>query len=482
MKQLSKDVSNIVKQVGTQYPIKVLQFGGGNFLRAYADWMIDILNAETDFAGAVAVVKPTPHGNYDALKNQDGLFHTQLYSMESGELNKDTRLISCIQRIINPYVEFDDYLALADEQDLRFVISNTTESGIAFVDTDKFDDKPALSFPAKLTQFLFKRFTYFKGDVNKGVIVLPLELIEDNAKTLKQYVFDYIDLWSLGADFKRWLEESNYFYNTLVDRIVTGFPKETAQETWKEIGFQDELLVQGESYYSWVIEVDDASIDSLKQELPFDKTRLNIEFTSDLSAYYDRKVGILNGTHTALVPIGILAGYSYVHEAIEDNEVGDFIELMLKNEVLPRLDLPQENLLSFTQDCLNRFKNPVLQHQLKSIALNSTHKFKTRLLPSLLAYSEVQETVPKRIVFAFACLIRFYKGEWQGKSLPLQDDEAIIVWWDSVWQSTDVVDAVLKEESLWGQDLRMLPDLQDTLSHFLKELETQEVVDILKTL
>ncbi len=298
-------------------------------------------------------------------------------------------------------------------------------------------------------------------------------------------MLDYAELWELGNDFKSWLENSNYFYNTLVDRIVTGFPKDSAQDLWDGFGVQDELLVQGEAYHSWVIEVDDGAVEALKSELPFEQTELNVEFSSSLTPYYDRKVGILNGAHTAMVPMGLLAGYTFVHDAIADDDLGEFIETMLKDEVLPRLDLPQDNLRSFAEDCLNRFRNPVLQHQLKSIALNSTHKFKTRLLPSLVAYSQTHNAAPKKIVFAFACLIRFYKGEWQGQILPVQDDDAIIAWWQSVWQNESpetVAEAVLKEDALWGIDLRTIPDLKNILSDYLEQLESKSIIEIVKSL
>jgi tagaturonate reductase len=463
------------------HPERIVQFGGGNFLRAFVDWMVDILNEQADFASSVVIVKPTPQGDYNALNNQQGLFQVRLHGLQDGQLVTDQRIVSCVTRALNPYTEtgFEAYLRLARQPEIRFIVSNTTEAGIAFNPDDRPDQHPPASFPAKLTQFLYVRFRHFAGATDKGCIVLPCELIEYNGTQLQQFVLQYATLWELEPEFAAWIEAHNVFCNTLVDRIVTGFPPQNSAEVAQQIVYDDRLLVEGEQYHSWIIEAPDW----IQSELPFDKTALNVKIIADSAPYRELKVRILNGAHTAMVAPGYMLGLTTVRESIDHPDLGQFIHELLFEEIIPALNAPELNPEQFAQDVLNRFYNPFIQHRLLSIALNSIPKFKARLLPSLLAYHAQFDQLPPRIVFAFAALLRFYKGEWQGQPIPLKDDEQVIHWLKDQWATQPshqaLAEVVLVQESLWGQDLTRINGLVDLLSASLDNIETHGMVTIL---
>jgi len=448
------------------YPERVVQFGGGNFLRAFVDWIIEILNEETDFASSVVLVKSTA-GTYDALDQQDGLYHTLLQGIQAGELVEESKLITCVNRTLYPYEDFESYLDLARQPDIRFVFSNTTEAGITFVDSDKVTDAPPSSFPAKLTLFLLERYRHFDGASDKGCIIIPTELIVDNGKTLREIILQYADLWSLDSSFIEWVKLHNVFCNTLVDRIVTGFPKGNAEQVFKSLGYKDNLLVAGEIYHSWIIEGDSTLLD----EFPVAKTQtpLNVKIIDDASVYRTIKVRLLNGAHTSIVPIGYLLGIESVRESVEHPALGQFVQDLLKHEVIPSIDgVALEELQSFANDVIDRFRNPHIHHLLIAIALNSTSKFKERLLPSLLGYYTKTGQLPHRIVLAFSALIRFYKGDWQGETIPLKDDAQVLAWFKQQWDESDSVEslvtAVLQNVDLWGQDLSLIDGLFEQVS------------------
>lgn len=459
-----------------RYPERVVQFGGGNFLRGFVDWMIEALNEQTDFASKVVMVKPTPEGNYEALAAQDCLFHVQLHGLEAGEPIVQRKLITCISRVVNPYSDYQVFLALARQPDIRFIVSNTTEAGIAFAPDDRLTDTPPASFPAKLTLFLYHRFQHFEANPDKGCIVLPCELIEHNGERLKQLVLRYADLWQLDTRFGQWLETNNLFCNTLVDRIVTGFPKTDGAAVLKRIGFNDQQLVEAEQYHSWVIEAPPA----LQLELPVHQSNLNVRIIEDIAPYQRMKVRILNGAHTAMMPLGYLTGLETVQQAVEHPWLGEFVRELLYEEILPSLDDPDAGI--FAQDVLNRFHNPFIQHQLLSIALNSISKFRVRLLPSLTAYTANTQRLPHRIVLAFAALLRFYKGEWKGAAIPLKDDPAMIASIQTAWQSGSalsvMVENILTNDLLWGQDLTRIEGLADLVSAYLAEIEVKNIQNL----
>ena len=452
------------------YPIRIMQFGGGNFLRAFADWMIEELNEKTAFNGTVAVVKPTERGTYKALRQQDGLFHVILNGVKEGNFFTQKKLITCVQQVVHPYQEWEAYLKLAENPELRFIISNTTEAGIAFNNTDTYDACPPHEFPAKLTRWLYHRFEYFAGDNSKTCIFLPLELVAQNGDLLKKCMLQYAELWKLGQDFKNWINAQT-FCNTLVDRIVSGFPKEKAAHLQKKLGVKDDLMVVGEYYHSWIIEAPKP----IQKELPFSATDLNVKFVDDLDIHRKIKVRILNGAHTSMVSVGYLAGARTVLEVMENTAVHSFIEKELLEEILPILDFREKEKQAFTQDVLNRFRNPALQHQLLDIALNSTSKFVSRLLPSLIDYYQNFEKIPPRIAFVLAALIRFYKGTWKGEKIPLKDAPERLVYFNKIWtqygESLEKLSAeVLGNSDLWGMDLTEINGLKEMVTHYLVKI------------
>ncbi|MHA6279682.1 tagaturonate reductase [Salinimicrobium sp. CAU 1759] len=470
MERLNRKNSGLSQQL----PLKILQFGEGNFLRAFVDYLIDKLNKEAGFNAGVAVVQPIDAGLVDLLNEQDGLYNLFMRGVKGGKEIQEKRTINCIQKSLNPYRDYSAYLDLATEEELQFLISNTTEAGIAFDETDELEKEPHNSFPAKVTALLYKRFQYFNGAADKGLTIIPCELINYNADNLKKIILQYVELWNLGENFKKWIEESNSFHNTLVDRIVPGYPRAEIDEYQSQLEFQDKLIVTAEVFLLWVIEGGEA----LKAKIPFDKIDENVLIVEDIQPYRTRKVRILNGAHTTMVPFALLSGKETVKETVDDDFTGKFVKNAIFEEINPTLDLAKEELNSFASEVLDRFRNPFIKHQLASIALNSVSKFKVRVLPSLREYQERKSALPVRLTFAFACLIRFYKGEWRGEKLPVQDDQQIINFFSSVWKKDDLeelTEEVLKKEDYWGQDLTAVPELKEQIVLALEELEDKGV-------
>ena len=482
MQKLNRQTTNKPKTL----PLKVMQFGGGNFLRAFVDWMIQVLNNETDFHGGVAIIKPTERGDYQELKSQDGLFTVVLDGIKNGELVAEKTLVDCVQKVVNPYSEWESYLELAKNPNIRFIVSNTTEAGIMFNAADVLEDNPPKEFPAKLTIWLYHRFQYFGNDITKGCIFLPCELIEDNGATLKSVILEYAEHWNLHSDFVNWIYTANYFCSTLVDRIVSGYPADRAENIQSELDYEDNLLVAGEYYHSWVIKAPEF----VKKELPVANTDLNVEFVDDLVSYREMKVRILNGSHTSMVPVGYLAGFRLVKDVMDDEFVSRFIETLLMQEIIKTLDFPDAVLHKFVQDVLDRFRNPLLKHQLISISLNSTSKFVARLLPTLTDYYVAQGSLPKRIVFGLSALIRFYKGEFNGEKIELNDDAKVLNFFASNWgkyESNDLkmnilVGVILSNTSVWGKDLTRFEGLVEMVTQNIISIENNGVLATLKTL
>ncbi|WZL89583.1 tagaturonate reductase [Salinimicrobium sp. 3283s] len=470
MERLTRKNSGLTENL----PIKVIQFGEGNFLRAFVDYLIDKLNKEAGFDAGVAVVQPINAGLVEMLNEQDGLYNLFMRGVKGGKEIQEKRTISCIRKSLNPYDDYSAYLNLATEKELQFLISNTTEAGISFDGNDKFEKVPHNSFPAKVTALLWKRFQHFKGDPAKGLTIIPCELINHNADNLKKIILDYVELWDLGKDFRGWIENSNSFHNTLVDRIVPGYPRAEIEEYQNQLEFEDKLIVTAEVFLLWVIE----GGRELKEKIPFHKINENVLIVDDIQPYRTRKVRILNGAHTTMVPFAILSGKETVKETVDDDFTGKFVKNAIFEEINPTLDLAEEELDSFASEVLDRFRNPFIKHQLASIALNSVSKFKVRVLPSLLEFQKRKSTLPTRLTFAFACLIRFYKGEWKGEKLPVQDDAQIIDFFSKIWENSNfesVAGEVLKKEEYWGQELTAVPGLNDQVAVALKELEEKGV-------
>ena len=456
-------------------PIKVMQFGGGNFLRAFVDISIQKINNATNFNAGVAVIKPTARGDYQELKSQDGLFSVQLEGYENNTFVQDLTVVDCIQKVINPYSEWQKYIDLSKTPKLRFIISNTTEAGIVFNSNDAFDHTPPKEFPAKLTVWLFHRFTHFDGALDKGCILLPVELIDKNGEALKQCILQYADHWSLSDAFKNWISEACIFYNTLVDRIVSGYPKDKIEEIEAKLGFKDQLAVAGELYQSWLLE----GPDDILNEFPFNKTDLNIELVSDLESYRNLKVRILNGAHTSMVPVAYLLGERLVKDAMKNTQVANFIHQVLMSEVLETLDFPQDYKEQFANDVVNRFKNPALNHKLISISLNSTSKFVTRLLPSLKDYLKIKGSLPTNITFALSALIRFYEGSFNNDKINLNDTTSILEYFSNIWKQfrkndidlNTLTTRLLGNSHIWQEDLNQITGLTNMVYKNLSNIE-----------
>lgn len=421
----------------------VLQFGTGNFLRGFVDSFIDSLNKQGLYDGKIVIVSPTDSATIQKINAQNGKYHLILRGIDNGKEVCEQTQISAISRAVNPYRDFDSFLSLAENPDLRFIISNTTESGICFDDSCRFHDKPAASFPGKLTQFLYQR--YQSG--LSGFVIFACELIDHNGNELRHCVLKYADKWNLETDFIRWIDTENIFCNTLVDRIVTGFPKEEAEQIFAEIGCRDELLDTAEPYHLWVIDGD------FEKELPLQKGGFNVIWADDVSPYKKMKVRILNGSHTSLVFPSLLCGVESVGESLKDSLLNDYLNTCLFDYILPTLGETQENR-QFASSVLERFANPYIRHLWKSISLNSISKFTARVLPTITDYREKNRDFPKLLVFSLACLIKYYKENEPS------DSKAVVEY----IKSHDIGD-ILSNAYLWGTDLSdMIALVNDSLA------------------
>lgn len=416
-------------------PERVIQFGEGGFLRGFVDWILQITNEVSDFNGSVVVVQPIQQGMCDMLESQDCVYTHVMRGLKDGVPTVDKKIIDVISRTVKPYSDWNAYLALAENPDFRFVVSNTTESGIAFCDTDTEASAPNVTFPAKVAILLKKRF-----DLGlRGFIFLPCELINKNGETLRQYILKYADLFGYGDDFKRFVENDNVFCNTLVDRIVTGYPRDEKIE----LGYTDNMLNTSELFHLWVIE----GGNGITKEIPFDKTGLNIIFTDNLERYRTRKVRILNGAHTSMIPYAMLENIETVGDCMDDANMCDFVKHCVYDEIIPTLDLPKDELLSYANDVFERFRNPYIRHLCASISLNSVSKFKVRVLPSLLEYIKRTGKNPEYLLTSFAKLIEFYKTDMTN------DDPEV-----TAFMKNASVKEILANTSLWDEDLSFLTD------------------------
>lgn len=432
--------------------IKVIQFGEGNFLRAFFGYALDVLNKQNHYQGGIGLIQPIKNGMIEELKKQGGAYTLFLNGLQKNKIYQKSYLINNIVQMINPYNDFDSYLSLSKIKSLQLIVSNTTESGIAFCKTDHFDDKPPSSYPAKLTRFLWERFDYFNGSEKVGLHILPCELINHNADILKQCILKYIDLWNLNIDFKLWVENSLYFHNTLVDRIVPGYPTGNVIYYADKLTYIDDLMVVAEPFFLWIIEGND----KLKSILSISTKDLDLKIVKDLQPYRTRKVLILNGAHTAIVPLSILYGNETVLQTMENSFTSDFITNTIYEEIIPNIKMNKKELIEFAENVFDRFKNPFIKHYLNSIALNSISKFKVRVLPSIVKYYSVNNRYPKRLSFSMACLIVFYRGKWEDRNLNIQDDPEILLFFKNAWKIKNIHElskTILGNQSLWGEKL-----------------------------
>ena len=450
---------------------KIIQFGGGNFLRAFVGWMIQRLNHATTFAGGIILVKSLPGGRYQTLLNQGGLYHVLSQGVMNGEKTSQIELINNITEIIHPHEEWDSFLSSARIPSIRFIASNTTEAGIQFDDEEAFAQVPS-SFPGKLTHWLWERFQHFRASPGKGCYLLPCELIENNAEQLKECILKYIEHWNLPDAFRLWIDQHNFFCNTLVDRIVTGFPQDQSGELWSNLGFRDEGMVAAEPYHLWAIEPSH----QLEVELPLPSAQLNVIYTKDIARQRTLKVRILNGLHTAMVPVGYLMGAKTVKQVMDTLQLQRYLEKLLQQEIFPTLDYSDEQLQQYGGMVFDRFRNPFVHHYLMDIALNSLSKWRERLLPTLLSHFRSRAPIPQLLVLTLASLLILYRGAYDDEEIPLRDEAVHLTFFSELWKAlsahTLTIDqlgmTVLANSELWGQNLNKLPGLTKSLNQFLR--------------
>ncbi len=467
----AKNISNMVcKQ---KRPVKVMQFGEGNFLRGFADEMIDVSNEKGITDMSIVIVKPRKGTLKEAFRQQDCDYTVSLRGLMNNEPTKRERIITSVTETISCYDDYDKYMEYAVSDDLRFVISNTTEAGIVYDGTDTPDMKPQKSFPGKVTALLYARYKHFEGDRSKGLIFLPVELIDNNADVLKEIVLRHAAEWKLRDGFITWIKEACVFSNTLVDRIISGYSADDEEELYKRKGYEDKLLVAGELFGLWVIAQDER----ITAELPLDKAEQPVLFVQDIKPYKTRKVRILNGAHTSFVLWAYLKGHDYVLEAMDDEEIREFVEGMLRDEVIDTIDLDKDELNKFADDVITRFRNPFIKHALSSIALNSVSKWKTRCLPTLLDYFKMKGKLPDRLTKSLAALLLYYRGSVNaegdyvgtrikdGKACEykINDDPTIIDFLKdcSGLSDDEYIDRMLDAEKFFGMKLSDIEGLAD---------------------
>lgn len=468
-----------------EYPEKILQFGEGNFLRCFADWMFHELNKSGKFNGSVVAVQPIANGMVNMLNEQDGLYTLYLRGLKNGKPESTHETIDVISRGINPYEDFNAYLQTAENPEMRYVISNTTEAGIAFDENDTLTATPPNSYPAKLAVWLNHRFKTFNGDQTKGIHIIPCELIEKNADNLKRILLQLAEKWELGSGFVSWLNTACTFSNTLVDRIVPGYPRERIGEITEELGYEDKQVVEGEHFHLWVIEAPE----QLQEELPFPSIGLDVLYVKDMTPYRTRKVRILNGAHTTLVPVAYLYGLDTVRESVEHPVVGKFIKDAIFEEIIPTLDLSKEELEQFANDVIDRFRNPYIKHLLMSISLNSWSKFETRVLPSILEYKKRTGNIPQKLAFSLAATIAFYKGKRGDEAISLNDDAALLTYLNGAWAKydgsddslEDVVTEVLSLERNWKMNLNEVEGLTAAVTAHLVNIQRNGMEKAIET-
>jgi len=470
-------------------PERVLQFGEGNFLRAFVNYFVDVLNEKTGFNSKVVLCQPIAHGLSDMINEQEGLYTLYLRGFENGQKVNKKRIISCVSRCLNPYQDYQAVLECAKNPDLRYIACNTTEAGIVYDPACAFADSPASSYPAKLTQFMYERFQNFGKEAGRGFVILSCELIDNNGKELEKCVLQYAEQWQLGTDFINWIKTENIFCSTLVDRIVTGYPHSEAEAICEENGYIDNLIDTGEVFGFWVIE----GPDSLKQELKFEQADLPVMITDNHKPYKQRKVRILNGAHTSMVLGAYLAGQDIVRDCMDDEVIRDFMNKTIYDEIIPTLTLPPQELADFAASVTERFKNPFIDHALLAISLNSTSKWKARVMPSFKGYIDKFGKLPACISASFAFYIAFYKGcriedgkligNRNGQDYPIQDDSFILDFFLShkVDDAKTLAHAVCSNTDFWGEDLTQIPEFENQIAAYLEMIETKGAYEVMKT-
>ncbi len=472
-------ISNYVYQLKTgkqrpERPIKIMQFGEGNFLRAFVEWIIQHMNDNGAICSNVALVQPMPFGRIKELGEQDGLYTLRLEGIDKGVNVKSSEIIDVVGDCINPYTQYEHYLSYAKSEDLQVIISNTTEAGIALDTSDTDFSKCPNSFPGKLLALLKARYDYFDGDESKGLCIIPCELIDNNGDELKKCLIGLAKVMGYDQAFLYWVENACHYTSTLVDRIVPGYPRDEINTIQAETGYIDNNVVKGEIFHLWVLKEEEY----IQKIFPADATGLNVIFAPDIKPYKQRKVKILNGSHTALVPVAYLKGIDTVGETMSDEIMGKYVRDFVFDEVNPTIALPQDQMVAFASSVLERYQNPYIRHELMSIALNSTTKFTTRILPTLLDYVNIKGELPKHVLFSFAALVLFHKGMRGDQKIALNDNPEYLAYWAETWANFDgdylsLAKKALAWEQVWGMDMNTIhPEIAQTVAKYLKAQDT----------
>ena len=475
--------NNTLKQARIQGPERVIQFGEGNFLRGFVDWMLDRAHEDQIYDGSVVVVQPIETGLVDVLNAQDGLYHLVLRGYEAGEMRTEERLIQCVSRGLKAYEEWEQVLECAADPNIDVMISNTTEAGIVYSAADSLTDQPPKSFPAKVCAYLYHRYKTFGGDPALGMAIIPCELIEANGSTLRSIVLRLAEEWDLEAGFMEWLQEANDFVSTLVDRIVTGFPgDEEAADMCERFGFEDRLLDTGEIFHLWVLE----GTERAARRFPMHKLGLNVHWVEDMTPYRTQKVRILNGAHTSTVALAHLAGHKTVRQTVEGDIGGRYLRRVLFDEIIPSMDADPVQMEQYAEQVLQRFLNPYIRHRWLDISLNSIAKYKARVLPSLRAHLH-RGQVPQLLAFSMACLLRFYKGEelteagltgtCADETYLIRDDRRVLEFFAAAhkqdWDDRTLVKKALGREEFWGEDLNQYTGLCQLVTRYVGDISKQ---------
>ncbi len=462
-------------------PVKVLQFGEGNFLRGFVDYMIDIANEKGEFDGDIVLVKPIEFGTLDRFHAQESQYTVSLRGIVDGKPTIQNRIVTSVTDVVAAHEEYEKYSAFAKLDSLRYIVSNTTEAGIVYDENDKLEMCPPRSFPGKLAKFLYERYKHFNGAADKGLVMLPVELIDDNGIHLKECVLKQADNWNLEEGFRTWLNEACIFCSTLVDRIITGYPRGEDEKLWEEWGYKDELIVTGEPFALWVIECPK----DISGEFPLDKAGLPVIYTDNQKPYKQRKVRILNGAHTSFVLASYLAGNDIVLESMQDKTVYNFMYKTIFDEVIPTLTLPKKDLVDFAEAVITRFNNPYVKHALLSISLNSVSKWRARCMPSFLGYIEMNKELPKHLTFSLAALMAFYTGteirdkaligHRDGQEYNIMDDRAVLEFFAANCEkpSREFAQNFLSNTEFFGQDLTKIDGLVDAVAGYLDEIASK---------
>ncbi|CAM3781817.1 tagaturonate reductase [Alicyclobacillus pomorum] len=465
------------------FPERVLQIGEGNFLRGFADWLIHQLNQHGLFQGSIVVVAPRPSGghNIDRLNRQDGLYTVWLRGLHDGQRVDRKDMVTSVRRGINPYTHWNEFLACAENRNIDIILSNTTESGLVYVPEPYERGRPITSNPGKLTAYLYHRYRHFGGDPSAGVTVIPCELVDDNGILLRKLVERYAADWRLPDGFVDWIRTANRFCNTLVDRIVTGFPEsENKSEVFANLGYEDHLLTVAEPFHLWVIQGDGA----LSAVWPFEQLGLNVKY-ADPKPYRLRKVRILNGAHTAMSAIAHFAGIPTVREVVEDPDLGAFIRDLIFQEILPTLEskaLDRQSLNAFADSVLERFANPYVRHEIQSLMLNGLSKIRVRLLPTLTEYVRRRGKLPERLTFAIAALLLYFRNADQPEHRwEIPDNQEHVQLLQEIWSRESArglsatVERLLAVTEIWGQDLNTIPQFAERVTRDIASLRSEGV-------